>query len=172
MNAYTGGNGRRLAYLGLLIALCVVGACIKIPSITGTPALDAAPGYFAALALGGGSGALVAGAGHLLTALTAGFPLGVIHVLIACGMAGCAAAVAWLRRRAGLGAAVGGGILLNGIVFPGLFLPLPGFGTAFFLAMVVPLLVASAINVGLAAAVWAALGRGRVSVGRRSVRPG
>jgi len=151
---------RRLALLAVLIALSAVGSLIKIPSLVGTPALDSAPGYFAALALGAGSGALVAAVGHLLTALTSGFPLGLpIHGLIALGMAGCALGTALLRRVAGRGVASAGGVLLNGIAFPAAFILVPGFGTAFFAAMLVPLLVASLLNVGPAWAVAATVDR-------------
>lgn len=153
---------RRLTRLALLIALSAVGAYIKIPSITGTPALDSAPGYFAALAFTPGEGALVAAIGHLLTALTAGLPLSLpIHLLIALGMAGCATAVSLLRRAGRLPAIIGG-ILLNGVVFPALFVPLPGFGAGFFTAMVVPLVIASALNIILAVAAQEALARSRV----------
>ncbi|MGI6424678.1 MAG: hypothetical protein ACOX2A_05490 [Tepidanaerobacteraceae bacterium] len=40
------------ALMGMFIALSIVGAFIKIPSPTGTVALDSAPGYTAALLLG------------------------------------------------------------------------------------------------------------------------
>jgi len=150
---------RRLARMALLVALCAVGSFIKIPAITGTPALDAAPGYFAALAFGAGEGALVAGIGHLLSALTVGFPLGAIHLFIAVGMAGCAAAVAGLFRIAGPWAGFAGGVLLNGFAFPALFIVIPGFGPGFFAAMLTPLFVASAINVGLGWLAWLAMSR-------------
>ena len=147
-------KARQLALLAVLTALSAVGSFIKIPSLVGTPALDSAPGYFAALALRGGSAATVAALGHVLTALTAGFPLGLpIHGLIAAGMAGCALGTYFLRRGAGRGVASAGGVVLNGFALPALFILVPGFGTAFFAAMLVPLLVASLLNVGLA---WAA----------------
>jgi len=150
---------RRLARMALLVALCAVGSFIKIPAITGTPALDAAPGYFAALAFGAGEGALVAGIGHLLSALTVGFPLGAIHLFIAVGMAGCAAAVAGLFRIAGPWAGFAGGVLLNGFAFPALFIVIPGFGPGFFATMLAPLFVASAANVGLGWLAWLAMSR-------------
>lgn len=131
---------------------------MKIPSITGTPALDSFPGYLAAVAFGTAEGALVAGLGHMLTALGAGFPLTPpIHLLIAVGMAGCAAAVGLLVPRVGRWPAALVGVLLNGVVFPALFIPFPGFGTAFFAAMVVPLLLSSVINILPALAVAQAL---------------
>ncbi|HHY94224.1 MAG TPA: alpha-ribazole transporter [Firmicutes bacterium] len=153
----------RLVRLAILIALSAAGATLKIPSLTGTPALDSAPGYFAAFALGAPEGAAVAAAGHLLTALTAGFPLSIpIHLLIALGMAACAGAVAVMARRQGPWGAFAAGLVLNGVVFPALFVPLPGFGVAFFAAMVVPLLVASALNLGLAVVAYEVIVRARV----------
>lgn len=140
-----------LTRLAILIALSAVGASLKVPALTGTPSLDSAPGYFAALALGAGQGAVVAAVGHLLTALTAGFPLTVpIHLMIAAGMGGCAAAVAACAAGRGLTWAFVLGLLLNGVVFPALFVPVPGFGPGFFAAMLIPLLAASALNLGLA----------------------
>ncbi|GAW91716.1 ECF transporter S component [Calderihabitans maritimus] len=160
-----GGNVTRLAYTGLLIALSTVGSYIKVPSITGTPALDSAPGYFAAMAFGVPEGAVVISLGHLLTALTAGFPLTVpIHLLIAAGMAGCAASVALLMRAFNKWVAAVGGVVLNGIFLPALFIPLPGFGKAFFMAMVIPLVIASALNIGLAVIIYEAMRKFKFSV--------
>jgi hypothetical protein len=52
----------RVARIALLVALSAAGANLKIPALTGTPALDSAPGYFGALALGTGEGATAQGA--------------------------------------------------------------------------------------------------------------
>ena len=161
---------RAMTRMAILIGLSAAGACVKIPALTGTPALDSAPGYFAALALGAGQGAVVAALGHLLTALTAGFPLGLaLHVLIAAGMAGCAAVVAVAGKRY-LWAGFAVGVLGNGLVFPALFILLPGFGPAFFTAMVVPLLVASALNLGLACLSYELVARAQAWI-RVSARP-
>ncbi|MEW5932615.1 MAG: ECF transporter S component [Bacillota bacterium] len=155
---------RAFTRLAILIALSAVGASLKVPAVTGTPALDSAPGYFAALALGTGQGVAVAATGHLLTALTAGFPLTVpIHLVIAAGMGGCAAAVAVCGARKGPWWAFAVGLLLNGVAFPALFLPVPGFGPGFFAAMLIPLLVASALNLGLAALAYEAAVRARLT---------
>ena len=55
-----------MARIAILVALSGAGAFIKIPSPTGTVALDSAPGYLAAAVFspleGGIVGALVAGA--------------------------------------------------------------------------------------------------------------
>lgn len=152
-----------IARLAILVALSAAGATLKIPALIGTPAFDSAPGYFAALTLGAAEGAAVAGTGHLLTALTAGFPLTFpFHLLIALGMAACAWAVAVCGRKKGTTWAFAVGVILNGVALPALFALLPGFGLAFFSAMVVPLAVASALNLGLAVLVHEAVLRARV----------
>lgn len=159
-SSFTGGwTTKRLTYLAMFIALSTVGASIKIPSIIGTPALDSFPGFLAALLMGPVNGALVAAIGHMLTALTAGFPLTIpIHLLIAGGMAGIVALFAVSSRYSRwLGMAVG--IVLNGLVLPGLFVLIPSFGKAFFMAMMVPLLIASVLNIVLAELVFKTLGK-------------
>ena len=65
---------RRIARMSILIAISAVGALIKVPSPTGTVALDSCTGYFSAVTFGWGEGSIVAGLGHLLTAFTTGFP--------------------------------------------------------------------------------------------------
>lgn len=155
----SGSAARRLTRLALFIALSAVGAMLKLPGPTGTVALDSLPGYLGALAFGVGDGMLIAALGHLLSAASVGFPLSIpVHLFIAFQMAVFAAAFGWAGTRH----LVGGIVLatvLNGVAAPALFVPFPGFGPAFFTAMVVPLLVGSAANVVLAAVVYRALFR-------------
>ena len=74
----------KLVYISTLIAISFIGSLIKIQ---GTIALDSMAGFFAALFLGPLSGALVGSMGHLLTALTSGFPLTLpIHLIVALQM--------------------------------------------------------------------------------------
>lgn len=153
------GSLRRLTRLAVFIALAAAGAMVKIPSPTGTVALDSLPGYLGALVFGIKDGMLIAALGHLLSAATAGFPLSIpVHLFIAAQMAAFAAAFGWLGSRH-----LGGGIVLamvlNGVVAPALFIPFPHYGLAFFTAMVIPLLVGSMVNVAAAAAVHRALFR-------------
>lgn len=146
------------------MALSGAGAFVKIPSPVSSIGLDAAPGYLAAFAFGPGPGALVAAAGHLLSALLTGFPLTLpFHLLVALTMAGAGGAAGWLRRRIGLPAAVVGAVLLNGVAAPWLlsFVPNP-MGRALFAALVGYLSVAAAINAVIAAVVERALVRARV----------
>jgi uncharacterized membrane protein len=75
---------RSLCHCAMLIALSAVGSLVKLQ---GSIALDSAPGYFAALYLGPGAGAVVGGLGHILTAVTSGFPLTVVmHMIVALQM--------------------------------------------------------------------------------------
>lgn len=67
-------NVRQIARIGVFIALSAVGAMIKRPSPVGTIGLDAAPGFFCALAFGYVEGAAVIAIGHLLTSAVLGFP--------------------------------------------------------------------------------------------------
>jgi len=143
--------------MGLFIALSAVGALIKVPSPTGTVAFDSAPGFAAALLLGPGPGAAVAALGHLLTSLFAGFPLTLpIHIIIALEMAVFAAIYCHMGKRH-LAAGVIAVSLLNGIIAPATFIPLPNYGIAFFSAMVFPLLVASSANVIVSALIYKAI---------------
>ena len=77
----------RTARLAIFTALSAVGSLLKIPSPVGSLAFDSCPGFFVALLFGPLEGALVCGLGHLATAAVSGFPLGVLHVPIAVGMA-------------------------------------------------------------------------------------
>ncbi|MBC7217841.1 MAG: ECF transporter S component [Candidatus Caldatribacterium sp.] len=140
----------RLSLSAALVALCVVGSFIKIPSPTGTVALDSLPGFFSALALGYGEGAAVALLGHILTSLNVGFPLGFpIHLLIALEMGGIVLLFRFVFKRLGILAAIISGILLNGILAPLGLVPL--FGWGFFFGMLPSLIIGSAVNIVLAA---------------------
>lgn len=152
---------RQLVQVGLLVALSAVGALIKIPSLIGTPALDSLPGYFAGAALGWRRGALVAALGHLLTALTAGFPLSLpIHLLIAVEMSVCALVFGYLFKKTHPVVAVAVAIILNGVGAPASLIPIMGKGI--FFVLLTPLLVASALNIITAAILAKAPGLNRV----------
>lgn len=142
---------RRVARIAILVALSAVGAFIKLPSPTGTVALDSAPGYVAAAAFGPAEGAIVGSIGHLLSALTTGFPLGLpVHLLVAATMAVWVAAFGLVARRVNMVAAIVVGTLLNGVVGAALLIPIGG--TGLFASLVLPLTVGSLINILIAAA--------------------
>lgn len=136
---------KNLALMGMFIALCAIGATIKVPSPTGTVAFDSAPGFMAAMFLGPNYGAITAALGHLFTSLFSGFPLSIpMHLFIA----GQMAFFSWIygvisKQNLLLGTIVAS--VLNAILAPALLIPF--FGISFFTGMVFPLLVASFINV-------------------------
>ncbi len=112
----------RTARLAIFSALSVVGSLIKIPSPVGSLAFDSFPGFFVALLFGPAEGALVSGLGHLATAATSGFPLGILHIPIAIGMSLAAAAIGLLNKMhktlAALPALAAGVAINTALVFP------------------------------------------------------
>ncbi|MDN5331273.1 MAG: hypothetical protein PWP45_498 [Tepidanaerobacteraceae bacterium] len=150
-----------LILTALFIALSFIGAGIKVPSPTGTVAFDSAPGYMAALFLGPTYGGLTSSLGHIITSMSAGFPLSLpIHLLIAAEMAFFALVFGLVAKKS-LTFAVIITIFLNGILAPASLLFFPGFGTGFFAAMVLPLTVASALNVSIAALIYTLIKRAK-----------
>ncbi|HHV62617.1 MAG TPA: ECF transporter S component [Firmicutes bacterium] len=152
-----------MARVAVFIALSAIGGFIKIPSPTGTVALDSMPGYLGALVCGSPEGAIIAALGHIFSAATVGFPMTLpIHLFVSIQMAAYAAAFGYVAMRLNIVAATVASVILNGIIAPALFIPLPGFGMAFFTGMVLPLVIGSAINVILAAVLFGALKGARV----------
>ncbi|MBF0705343.1 ECF transporter S component [Alkalihalobacillus hwajinpoensis] len=143
-------SGKRASLLAMFIALSVVGALIKIPSVIGSVALDAFPALVAAVLLGSRSGAVIAGFGHLLSALIVGFPLGPMHLLIAAEMAVLVWLFGALYEKSKRKIAVGLFLVGNGVIAPLPFLFM--LGTGFYMAIMPGLVVASAINLVLAMA--------------------
>ncbi|MCF6466764.1 ECF transporter S component [Clostridium sp. Cult2] len=143
-------NIKTLTIVAMLIALSAVGALIKVFN---TVAFDSMPGYFAALYLGGGYGALVISLGHILTAITSGFPLGItIHLYIAIQMAVFAYLFRFFHEKFNIYIAIIVTTILNGPISALLFVPL--FGWGFFIGWVLPLTIASFINIFLASLVY------------------
>jgi len=111
------------------------------------------PGYFAALYLSGWQGAIVMALGHMLTALTSGFPYGIlIHLLIAAMMGICAYVFRFSYRKFNIYISVVFATILNGPVFTLVFVPI--FGWGFFMGMLGPLTIASLANAALAAIIY------------------
>ncbi|HHV08291.1 MAG TPA: ECF transporter S component [Firmicutes bacterium] len=144
---------KRVARMAIFVALSAAGALIKIPSPTGTVALDSCPGYFSGISFGWLEGAIVAAIGHLFTAATTGFPLSVpMHLIIAVQMGVFAAAFWWVNKRVNLVAAVIVATLLNGVVCAFTVLPIGGMGMV--ISMLLPLIVGSAVNIIIAAVAY------------------
>lgn len=152
-------SARRVAIIAVFVALSAVGALIKIPSPIGQIGLDSFPGYFCALAFGFPEGAIVISIGHLLSAAVTGFPLTIpFHLAIAVSMAGVACVFRLVGRKGTIVAvviAVIVGSLLNSFGLALWLLPLGGWGL--YVANIVPLLIASAINAAIAAIAYFAL---------------
>lgn len=142
-----------VARIAILLALSAVGAMIKIPTSIGTPSLDSAAGYFGAAAFGPLVGSIVAGFGHLFTAYVAGFPFGpVIHTIIAIEQVLWAVLFWFLVTRVNIW--VGGivAVLCNGIIAAASMIPFLGMPT--FIPIMIQLIIASAINVLIAASAY------------------
>ncbi|HSH36860.1 ECF transporter S component [Schnuerera sp.] len=141
---------KTLTMVAMLIALSAVGALIKVFN---TVAFDSMPGYFAALYLGGWYGAIVISLGHLLTAITSGFPLGIpIHIYIAIQMAIYAYIFRFCCKKFNISIGIIVATILNGPISTLLFVPI--FGWGFFIGWVLPLTIASFINIFLASLVY------------------
>ena len=156
-------NITKLSYGGMLIALSAVGALIKI---SGTIALDSMPGFFAALLLGPGAGALVGAFGHLLTALTSGFPMSLpMHLFLMFVMAFVIYVFGITYEKFGNIPAFIVGVVLNGPFAALLAVPaskvlgLPFNGWPLFSAIILPLILASIVNVFLAQVVYKSINK-------------
>ncbi|MDQ0273232.1 ECF transporter S component [Cytobacillus purgationiresistens] len=137
-------KGIKITWAGVLVALTVIGAAIKIPAIIGSVALDAFPALLGAAILGGPAGAIVGGMGHLLSALMGGMPLGPFHLLVAAEMAILAFIFAVFYRRGRKWTASLLFVLGNSFAAPLPFLLL--MGEAFYLAIVPSLFIGSILN--------------------------
>ena len=159
---------RRIARIAILVAISAVGAFIRLPSPTGTVALDAAPGFVAAAAFGPGEGSIVGALGHLFSALITGFPLTLpVHLLIAAATMVWVGAFGLVARKVNIWAAIPVGILINGVGGSALMIPVLGVGA--FAALVVPLTIGATINIVIAVAVVKVLdSTGMSSRGKKS----
>lgn len=153
-------NTKTLVFTALLIALSYLGSLVKI---FGSVALDALPAYFGALMLGGPIGALIGAVGHLFSAALSGFPMGLpMHILVAACMAGACYAYAWINKKTNLVVASVDAILINGVVMTflsGVLAVILGISPSvmgFVIPMLVPLLIASTVNVVIAALLYLA----------------
>ncbi len=153
----------RLARVAVFSALSVIGSFIHPPSPIPTVAFDSAPGFFAALYFGAVDGAAVSGIGHVVTSIVNGFPLGILHLPIALGMALAGAIVGFVNRvNRGWGfvAAIISGIVIN----TGLFVvAVPAMGWAAAIAFLPFLFLGASLN-GIAAALAYVGVRGRLAL--------
>ncbi|MEL0627391.1 ECF transporter S component [Salinibacterium amurskyense] len=143
---------KRIARVSILVALSAVGAFIKLPSPTGTVALDSAPAFVAAAAFGPLEGSIVGVLGHMFSALITGFPLGLpVHILVALATFVWVGAFGYVARKTNIWVAIPVGIILNGVGGAALLIPIYGIGI--FASLLLPLVIGSAINIVIAVAV-------------------
>lgn len=142
------GVTRHVTLAALFIALCGVGALLKIPGPFSSVALDLAPALLSTLFLGPVWGGVIAGCGHVISAIVGGLPLGPFHAIVAFEMLVIVYVFGRFMAR---------GLRVVGFVFvtlaTGLLAPLPFYfllSPALYLALAPVLLFATAINCAVA----------------------
>jgi uncharacterized membrane protein len=151
----------RIARVAIFTAVAVVGSFIK-PNPASSIAFDSFAGFFVALYFGAAEGALVCGFGHLATAVVSGFPLGILHLPIALGMALAGAGIGLTNKlhRWAFIPALAVGVTINTImVFP--LIPWLGAtlneGAVIAVALAPTLALVAALNAVAAGVVFVAL---------------
>lgn len=142
---------KKLATMAILLALCVIGANIKI---LGSIALDSFPAFVGAIVLGPFAGAFLGFFGHMISALLAGFPNTLpIHFIIGLLMAVCMFLYSWLRiklKKNRLSAVIISALVAYIVNVPlDLLLLYPFLGPVVF-PLFVPLSIATLANLALA----------------------
>jgi Protein of unknown function (DUF1393). len=97
----------------------------------------------------------VGAAGHLFSAMLSGFPLTLpMHLVIAAEMGAICGLTGWLaqKRKCPIWLAALLAFVLNAFVSPLILIVWPGLGWAACVSLILPLTLASAANVALAAA--------------------
>ncbi|AJK88173.1 MULTISPECIES: ECF transporter S component [Lysinibacillus] len=141
----------------MVAAICAVGAAIKVPAFISTAALDSAPAFLGVVFLSPLLAGVAGLIGHFISALTAGFPLGPLHVIIAIEMF----TVVWIfgvMHKKGMHVWKWPvALVLNGIVAP-----LPFYfiiSPAFFWGALASIFIATAINLMIVAVVMPILSK-------------
>lgn len=137
-------------------ALSVVGSFIHLPSPVPSVAFDSAPGFFVALYFGPLDGFCVLGLGHLATAVVSGFPLGILHLPIAVGLAFAGATTGLVNRKWNFIPAIATGIAINTAL---VVLAIPVLGVAATLSFTPFLLLAAMVNGAVATLAYLTLRR-------------
>lgn len=146
------GVTRNVALAALFIALCGIGALLKIPGPFSSVALDLAPALISTLFLGPVWAGVISAFGHLISAFTGGLPLGPFHAIVALEMLVIVLVFGLMMKRGWRAA----GFLFVTLA-TGLIAPLPLYfliSPALYMTLVPVLLVATAINSVVA---WVAL---------------
>ncbi len=140
-------NIKFLTLTALIAAICVIGSFIKVPGFITTAALDSAPAFLSVALLPPLYSGIAGAMGHFATALTSGFPLGPLHIIVAIEMFIIVFIFNVLHRK---GLNILKWIFL--IVANGVLSALPFYfliSPAFFIGAIPSLLIATIINVVL-----------------------
>jgi hypothetical protein len=103
---------------------------------------------------GPADGAAVCGIGHVATSIVNGFPLGVLHIPIALGLALAGAATGWFNRKFGLLPGAGIGVFINTIL---IVIAIPAMGWQATLSFLPFLAFAAIINALVASVAYRSL---------------
>ncbi|WDV47617.1 ECF transporter S component [Clostridiaceae bacterium M8S5] len=142
-------NVKKISIIGVFIALSIVGSFLPIPSPAGTVAFDSMPAFIVAVIINPIMGGVVGVMAHLLSALLKGFPMtALVHLLVACMMFLTVFLFGIIYNKNYKVVSVIIGTALNGPVslVPFIFI----FDVKFFYAMLLPLTVASLLNIVVA----------------------
>ncbi len=153
---------KRIAFLGVMIALSGVLSLIKIPiASVGTLAFDAVPGFLVAILINPILGGIVALAGHLFSATISGYPLSIIgHLIVSVSMFASAYALGKIfikKYSYTLVIASVVAIALNVYLSMPFLNLISNFPWNFLLTLQIPLFIASTANVVLAILVYFSL---------------
>lgn len=135
---------RLLTLTAMIATLCALGALVKIPVGIGTTALDSVPALVSVAILPPLFSGIAASIGHMVSALSAGMPLGPFHVLIAAEMLLILWVFALLHRAGKHRWKWVFFVFANSVLAPLPFYFL--IGPAFFYTAVPSLLLASCLN--------------------------
>lgn len=139
---------KSLTLTAILLALSVVGSLIVIPSPAGTVAFDSLPGYVASGLFGPFIGGFIGGIGHLINGSLKGFPLTLPSHLIIAAFMFIAMMVYGVFYKKNKTVSVVLATLINGplSLIPFAFI----VGKGFAISMIIPLTIASLVNILLA----------------------
>ena len=155
LDSKTSSTALRVARISVFTALSVIGSFINPYPVMPTIAFDSSPGFFAALYFGVIDGVLITGLGHIVTAVINGFPLGLLHFIIAFGMALAGGAMAFVNKSnkkwGFIPAAVTAVAINTGLSV--IMVPTMGW-TATLSLVAFPLLLASSLNAVLATVIY------------------
>lgn len=151
---------RRMTLTGIMSALSVVLSFVQIPGVP-TTSFDSLPGYFIAIFVSPVLGGLIALIGHLVSASINGFFLGVpSHLIIAVSMFISAYVFGLIFKKENkllIGISVIIATLLNTfLAMPALVL-VTAATYGFLATLIIPILIASILNIVLATIIFFAL---------------